>query len=242
MDRQHRKDLKTDKFAEEVFDIFDWASVHRDKVIRYGAIALVVILAAVAGYAYFRYQADQRQQALARAVQVDGSTVGPTAQPGTLNFVTQDEKDKALNKAYSELASKYSSSDEGAIAQLRLASMKADRGNLPEAEQAYKRIVESAPAPYSALARLSLAQVYAVQGKTSEAEKVLRTAVDQPATTVSKEQATIALAQLLMKSNAAEAKKLLDPLRTSSRAAVSQAASTALAVLPEDLKKEDSKK
>ena len=38
VDRQTRKDLKTDKFAEDVFDVFDWASAHKAEVVRYGAI------------------------------------------------------------------------------------------------------------------------------------------------------------------------------------------------------------
>ena len=35
MDRQTRKDLKTDKFAEDVFDVFGWASAHKTEVARF---------------------------------------------------------------------------------------------------------------------------------------------------------------------------------------------------------------
>jgi predicted negative regulator of RcsB-dependent stress response len=242
MDKQHRRDLKTDKFAEEVFDVFDWATHHRDTLVRYGAIVLVVILVAVGAYSYVRYQASERQSALAAATRVDDATVGPNAQAGIQNFTTQEEKEKAVSKAYTEVASKYAGSDEGAVARLRLASLAVDKGNLPEAEKLYKAIVEDAPAGYAALARLSLAQVYAAENKTSDAEKVLRAAMDKPTSTVSREQAAIALGELLVKSNPAEAKKLLEPLRTSSRVAVSQAAVTAFANLPDDLKKDAPKK
>jgi predicted negative regulator of RcsB-dependent stress response len=242
MDKQHRRDLKTDKFAEEVFDVFDWARHHRDKMIRYGGLAVVVILLASGVYAYMRYQTGQRQEALAKANQADDATVGPNPQVGIQNFATQDEKDKAVTQAYTEVATKYGSSDEGAIARLRLASIAADKGNLAEAEKGYRAVVDDASKEYAALARISLAQVYQAEGKNSEAEKVLRAAVDNPTSTVSKEQATIALAQLLIKSNPAEAKKLLEPLRTSPRLAINQAAVTAFATLPEDLKKEDSTK
>jgi len=49
VDRQTRKDLKTDKFAEDVVDVFGWASAHKNEVVRYGAalIALVLIVVGV---------------------------------------------------------------------------------------------------------------------------------------------------------------------------------------------------
>jgi len=53
---------------------------------------------------------------------------------------------------------------------------------------------------------------------------------------VSKEQATIVLGQILAQSNPAEAHKLLDPLRTSTRAAISRTAITAAATIPNTAK------
>ena len=71
MDSATRKELKGDKFAEEVFDIFDWASVHKAEVIRYGAIAAAVVVIAIGGVIYQRSQAEARQEALAQALQID---------------------------------------------------------------------------------------------------------------------------------------------------------------------------
>jgi len=238
MDKMTRKDLKHDKFAEEVFDIFTWASLHRDKVIRLGGLALLVILAAVGFYVYSNSQATARQEALAQALRTGDATVGPTAQAGgVLNFGTQDEKDKAVAKAYSDLAAKYSGKQEGAIASMHLAGMAADKGNLAEAEKRYKEAADNAPEAYAALARLGLAKVYAAQGKNAEAEKLLRAAVANPTTTVSKEQASIALAQVLVKTNPMEAKKIVEPLRISERTPVSSAAASVFMALPDDIKR-----
>ena len=74
------------------------------------------------------------------------------------------------------------------------------------------------------MAKMALAQVYASENKPADAEKVLRELIGNPTTTVSREQATIVLAQLLAGSKPDEARKLLDPLRTSTRNAVSRAA------------------
>ena len=77
------------------------------------------------------------------------------------------------------------------------------------------------------LGRQALAQVYASQGKPADAEKLLRELIASPTPTVTKEQATIVLGQLLASSKPDEARKLLEPLRTSTRSAVSRAAITA---------------
>ncbi len=232
MDRQTRKDLKTDKFAEDVFDVFDWASAHKAEVARYGAILVAVVLIIVGVVYYNRAQAAAREEALAKALRIDDATTGDVVQPTNLHFDTDAEKDKARVKAFTDLSAKYSGTHEAAMADMYLASYAVDAGNLAEAEKRYKKVVDDAPKAYAGLARLSLAQVYASEGKMADAEKILRDAMANPSLTVSKEHATIVLAELLAQSNPAEAHKLIDPLRTSLRGAISRTALTDSANLP----------
>ena len=232
MDRQTRKDLKTDKFAEDVFDIFDWASVHKAEVARYGAILVVVVLIIVGVVYYNRGQAATREEALAKALRIDDATTGEVVQPANMHFDTEAEKDKARIQAFTELSAKYKGTQEAAVADMYLGSYAVDAGNLAEAEKRYKKVVDDGPKAYAGLARLSLAQVYSSEGKMADAEKVLRDAIANPSLTVSKEHATIVLGQLLAQSNPAEAHKLLDPLRTSLRGAISRTAITDSANLP----------
>lgn len=224
MDRQTRKDLKTDKFAEDVFDIFEWASAHKAEVARYGAALIVVVLIVVGVLYYNRTQASAREEALAKALRVDDATTGSTIEPTNLHFETEGEKDKAKVAAFTDLATRFGGSQEGAIADLYLASYAVDDGRLDEAEKRYKRVVDDGPKAYAGLARLSLAQVYASENKMAEAEKMLRDAIAHPSPTVSKEYATLVLGELLAQNNPAEAHKLVDPLRTSLRGAVSRTA------------------
>lgn len=224
MDRQTRKDLKTDKFAEEVIDVFEWTSLHKLQVVRYGAVAVALILIAVGVTYYNRSQAVVRQEALAKALRFDDATTGPNVQPTNLHYDTEAEKSAAKVKAFTELSAKYSGTQEGAIADMYLASYAMDQGQQDEAATRYKRVVADGPKPYAALARLSLSQIYLSEGKTADAEKVLRDAIANPAVTVSKEHATLALGELLAKTNPTEARKLLEPLRTSSRGTISRTA------------------
>jgi len=233
VDRHTRKDLKTDKFAREVGHTFEFISEHSGDVKKYGAAALAVIVIAIGIFYYMRYQAGVRQEALTGAMRIDEATVAANPpQPGTLNYGTNEEKEKARTKAFADLVAKYGGTQEGAIAEFYLASDAGEKGNLAEAEKRYKDIMDNAPKAYSSMARISLANVYAAQGKNAEAEKLFRAAIANPSITVSKENATIQLGLFLAKKNPAEARKLLEPLRTE-RTAVSRAAVQALGEIPQ---------
>jgi predicted negative regulator of RcsB-dependent stress response len=224
VDRQTRKDLKTDKFAEDVFDVFGWASAHKTEVVRYGAALIALVLIVVGVMYYNRSRAAAREEALSKALRVEDATTGSTIEPTSLHFDTEAEKAKAKMQAFTELSSKYSGSQEGAIGDMYLASYAIDSGNQDEAERRYKRVVDDGPKPYASLARIALSQIYISEGKTADAEKVLRDAIANPSATVSKEHAELALGELLSSSNPTEAHKLLDPLRTSARGTISRTA------------------
>jgi len=233
VDRHTRKNLKTDKFALEVSNTFDFLSEHRTETIRYGSIGLAVILLAVGIHFYRGHQQGVREEALAQAIRIDDATVGANVNQANLHYNTDEEKAKARTKAYGDLAARYRGTQEGAVAALVLAADAADAGKMDESEKRYRDTVDSAPKLYGSLAKLSLAQVYAAEGKAADAEKTLRDLIAHPTLIVSKEQATIALGRLLSSTNPAEARKILERLRTE-RSAVSQAAVAALGEIPQN--------
>lgn len=237
MDRQTRKNIKTDKFAEEIGHTFSFLTSHRDETKRYTVIGLAVILLAGAIYVYVSHQANAREQALAEAIKIDEAVIGPAPQPPNINFPTQEAKDQARTKAFTDLAAKYHGSQEGAIAGIYIAAEQVDKGNYAQAEKLYQDVVDSASADYASLARMALAQVYAAEGKNADAEKAMRSVIDHPTALVSKEQATIQLADLLIPTNPAQAKKLLEPLLKPDapgvRTAINQAAITEMGKLPQ---------
>ena len=59
-----------------------------------------------------------------------------------------------------------------------------------------------------------------------DGENLIQSVIDHPTVLVSKETATLALADLLRTTDLQRAKKLVEPLRTSTRGAVSRAAIT----------------
>jgi predicted negative regulator of RcsB-dependent stress response len=207
-----RKELKSDKFAQEVGLTVTFFEDHKDEIVRYGMIAAVVGLL-VAGYAFYqRKQHGVREEALTKAIQVQEAPLGPSASGG-LSFPTQEAKDREALRVFTDLRNKYAGSDEGEIAVYYLGAIKADQGKLAEAEKNFQEAAQKGDQNYASLARLSLAQIYFADGRADLGERTLRELIAKPTIFVSKEQAAILLARYLLVKKPAEARKLLDPLR-----------------------------
>ena len=233
MDRLTRKELKTDRFAVEVQHSVEYITDHRRQMIRWGGVALGVLIVGFGIYFYRQYAHSARQEALFSALQIQNANVGPAPNEFTLSFPTQAEKDSAVQKAFTDVAAKYSGSDEGNIAEYYLAVTAIDQGKTEEAEKRFKLVADSGNKDVAALAKLALAQIYASENKVAEGESLIRPLLDHPTATVSKDQATFTLAHLLAKTKPQEARKMLEPLRSSDRGPVSRAAVTALADMPQ---------
>jgi predicted negative regulator of RcsB-dependent stress response len=233
VDRLTRKELKTDKFAAEAEHVLESVASHPEQIKRWGAIVVAVLVIGGGLYYYRTHQAVAREEALTEAMKIDDAVVSNNPVPPNMTFKTEAEKQAARTKAFTDLMTKYSGSREGAIAGIYMASTASDKGDMPNAEKLFKEVVDSAPADYSSVAALSLAKIYQAENKTADAEKLLRNVVQNPTPLVSKEQATIELADVLTKSNPTEARKLLEPLRIG-RSAVSRAAVAMLGNLPQN--------
>jgi predicted negative regulator of RcsB-dependent stress response len=226
-----RKELKTDKFALEVGHTVDFFEEHHTDIVRYGAAALAVAVIVILFLVYRSHEHTVRQEALAKAIAVQEAPVGQASPGASLSFPTQDAKDKEAIKVFSELAAKYSGTDEGYIAEYYLGCIAADEGKLGEADKRFSAVANSAGKQYASLAKLSLGQLYFSEGKPKPGEEMLRSLMDKPTVFVSQDQAAIVLARVLAPTKPNEARKLLDPLRAKS-GPISQAAIQAYGDLP----------
>ncbi len=224
MDRQTRHELKSDKFVEEVTHTVEYIEEHKSQVIKYGGIAAAVIVLAGGAWYYTNSQRAQRQAALGDAVAMVNIPVGQAPQ-GQQSFPTQEAKDKAVEKAFNDIITKYSGTNESGAAMYMLGLAAADKGKMADAERLLRQASQEADREFASLARLALADVFAANGKVGEAEKELRDLIARPTTLVPKEQATLSLARVLAKTKPAEAKKLLEPLRSVSGPASASAIS-----------------
>ncbi len=225
-----RKALKQDKFAVEVEHTFDFFAAHRAQSIRYGGIALAVIL--IAGIAWFfrSSQRSARQQVLGQAMTLYSAPVG-AAQGSGPSFPSQAAKDDAVNKAFAKIVADYAGSDEAYIAEFYLAGSDTEKGRLDDARKKYQDVIDHAGANQASLAKLALAQAYLAQNRNADASRLLKDLMDHPTDLVSKDQATIDYAQAIAPAQPAEARKLLTPL-ANTPSDISSIAGVALSSLP----------
>jgi hypothetical protein len=231
LDRLTRKELKSDHFALEVQHGVEYVSGHRRQMGLYGGIAAALAVIVLGVYLYRQHTHAVRQEALAGALQIVNAQVGPQQNEYILAFPTEDARKQAAVKTLTDVVNGFSGSEEGNIADYMLGSMAANDGNLPDAEKRLKRVADSGSGNASSLAKLALAQVYAAENKQADAERVARELMDHPTAVVSKEQATFALAHILEDTKPGEARKLLEPYRSSDRPNLSRAAINALGVM-----------
>src|ERR1700733_3094607 len=195
-------------------------------MIQWAGPAVAVVLIVIGIFWYRSYQHNARQEALHATMLIQNSQVGPSQSQYVVSFPTADARETAVVKAWRELAAKYPGTEEGDIAEFFLGTNAADVGNLPEAAKHFQAAIDSGSGPYASEAKLALAQIYAAQGKVNDGAQLIQSVIDHPTVVVSKDAAVLALADLLKTSDCARARKLVEPLRTSTRSAVSKAAIT----------------
>ena len=116
MDRVTRKELKSDRFALEVGHTVEYVAGHRREVLMYVALVAGVLLISIGVYLYLAREHSTRQAELREALRLQDATIAVTGTDYLPNFQSQAEKDKAVEKALQDVASKYAGKDEGEIA------------------------------------------------------------------------------------------------------------------------------
>ncbi len=229
MDRLTRKELKSDRFALEVQHSVEYVAEHRRQLIRWGSVGAAVLVVVLAVYWYVSHSNSVREADLAAALNIENANVGPAPNEFTTSFATQDEKDKATMKAWTEILAKYPGSDAGTIAEYYLGTEAADKGDTAQAEKRFKAAADSGKSDYASLAKVALAQLYAGTGRVKDAETLLHQVMDHPTALVSKDEATIVLARAIAPARPDEAIKMLQPLAgKQDHPGVSQAAISAM--------------
>ncbi len=221
MSRITRKELKSDSFAQEVGLTVTFLEEHRKDVVRYGGIGVAVILLIGGFFVYRNHEHAARQEALAQAIRIQETPVANVAVSGQTTFPTQDVKDQSAIKAFTEVETKYSGSDEAQIAEYYLGCVHSDMGKLADAEKNFQNVANRADKNYASLAKSALAELYFSDGRFDQGEKLMKELMDNPTIFVSKDQAAITLAKHYIGRNNAEARKLLAPIRDSKSAIAS---------------------
>jgi predicted negative regulator of RcsB-dependent stress response len=224
-----RKDLKQDVVAETVEHQIHWFAKHKQSMIRYGIIAVVLVAVVWGGLSYRDYSIANRQHALAEALAVQVAPVGQAPPNGGLSFATEEARAVAAEKAFAKVSADFAGDEESNLANYYLAGIDADNGKLDAAMKKYQDVAAHAGPNYASIAKLAMAQLHFAQGKNSEAKAILKDLADHPTDLVSKEQADVILAKGIAATEPEEARKLLVPIASKVGRDITQVATAALA-------------
>ena len=219
MARFRRKDLKRDRFVEEVTQRVEFFSGHRKQFIG-GGIAVVVIIVAAVGYTtYARNRSMAAQSALQDAIDLYHGVVTVEDIPGTKTFATETERIDAITRSLDILAVDFSGSPAAAGAAFYSGLLDREQGNLAEARAHFELAVNGGGTEYPALARLALGSLLLGEGSAEEAREQFQWVVDNPTRTVSRDRASIEVARTLIESDPQRAREILDAIRAENGAA-----------------------
>ena len=177
-----RHKLKENEFARTVAHTREVLEAQK-RTITMALTALVVVLAAIGGYVWWRQARDSgANEMLASAIAVYDAPVVPITAPapgspaplpqaGT--FTTEQEKLQAALPKFREAADRYPNSTPGLVAKYHLAGILAALGQYPEAEQRFQEVVSKGTGSiYARTARLGLADAQVAQGKYDNAIQI----------------------------------------------------------------------
>lgn len=223
-----KEQLQHDAFRDNVDTALDYFTTHREQLVRWIAVLVVVAIGVGVGYWVYAHQKASRDRALQAALDIADAPVMPQPDGFGLSFPTLEKKNAAATKALTDVASKYASTEQGGIARYYLAGLQVSESKYAEAEANFKAVANSNTA-VAALAKVGLAELYAGEGKADQAQTILEKLVAKPTSLVSRSQATIMLANVIKGKDPQRAKQLVDSLKTPTEApAVTEAANQVL--------------
>ena len=167
-ERHHLKENELQTFARDVRDQFEGRQ--REAMLGLAAVGVVVIVA-IAFFAWRERVQTQAATLLAGAVAVKDARIGPpgTAEQG-LRFNNERERAQAALTKFKVAADAYPSTDAGLYARLEEAATYMTLGNPAQAAAAYQQVVDKAGnSIYGQSARLGLAGAQAAQGQYDQA-------------------------------------------------------------------------
>lgn len=207
-----RKDLKHDKFVEEVGREIEYFSEHRTLILVGLAVAVVAIVGG--GWFYSRQQTKNLDSmaALQEAAVMFSRPVSVDPQPGVQAFVTSGERTREVTAALEKVKTGFPGTEAAAAADYYYALFDIEAEDYAAAKTKLQSAISGADAEYASLARLALADVLSAEDDVAGARSEYEKLVSNPTTVVPASRAKLALARTIAKSDPAGARSLLQEL------------------------------
>lgn len=144
MDREHRHELKHDKFVDEIGALSVRAKANQRLLL---TIAGAVVAIAAIAYGIYFYRSNreaQAQQALAAAIDTNGATVSETKPQNATGpwFKTEAERNAAAEKMFRDVQANHSGTDAADVAGLYIARAAVAKGDTKTARTILQDFVD----------------------------------------------------------------------------------------------------
>ncbi len=182
MDRQHRRELKHDKFVDEIGMLSTRAKENQRLLYGLAAAALAIAVIAYGVYFYRSNREHKAQDLLGGAIgTIDSPIVNPSQPNPSARFKTDDERNKAAETQFRDVEAKYPSTDAADVAGLYLARIDAARGDVAGARKLLQNFVHDHPKNVLVgSARYSLYQIRIEGGEAAQVTSELTAELAKP--------------------------------------------------------------
>lgn len=170
MDRQHRRELKHDRFVDEIGVLSSRARENQRALIGVAAAALIIALAAYGIY-FYRSNRERKAQALLSIGidTIESPLINPQQPDPRAKFKTDAEKNKAAEAQFKDVKAKYSGTSASDVANVYLARIIAARGDVAGARKLLEDFIKAHPSHVLAgPARYSLYQLRIEGGEATK--------------------------------------------------------------------------
>lgn len=146
-DRPTRKEMKRDKFVDDVGSAYGYANRNRKNILLAIAAVVVLIVAFYGVSAYRSAQENKAQQQLAEAIAVMDATSGatPESPEAQSEYKNDEEKFAKAQPLLEAVVDDFAGTDAADVADLYLANIATARGDLAAARSKLENFVRSHP-------------------------------------------------------------------------------------------------
>ncbi len=213
MARLQRKDLKRDRFVEEVSHQVEYIAGHRRMFVAIGATVVAALIAGAGYWSYDRHRSINSQAALQRAIELFHGVVAEEDRPGVKTFATDAERVAQVTRALDSVSLDYGGTPAAAGALYYSGLLDREQGHTTEAQAHFEQATRGKGAEYPALARLALGGLLLEGGDAEGARTQFEQLVDNPTRTISRDVASLEVARTYIASNPARARELLQEIQ-----------------------------
>lgn len=144
MDREHRRELKHDKFVDEIGALSVRAKANQKLLLVIAGAAVAIAIVVFGVYFYRSNREASAQDLLASAIETSDATVGETQPQGATgpHFKTEAERNTAAERMFKDVQAKYSGTDAADVAGLYIAQLSVAKGDVKTARKLFEDFID----------------------------------------------------------------------------------------------------